>query len=74
MSLNAISPNFTKCNFTLGYGVKSDELFTVSFIIIFAFHPEPNQEEIIMDRNFEDMPKHLADVSYMPRDMLAHCN
>ena len=54
----------------LGFDVEQDEMFAVSYVIIFTFHPNLNHYRNIIERGFGHSLEQFADVSYMPRHML----
>ena len=49
---------------------KNRKIFAISYVIIFAFHPDLHIECVIMKRSFGHSLEGLADLSYLTREQL----
>ena len=53
---------------------KNTEMFAISYVIIFAFHPDVNLDRIIIERSFAHSLKKLIDVIYLKQDMITYAD
>ena len=49
---------------------KKRKMFAVSYVIIFAFHPDSNIDRVIIERSFDHSRKRLTSLKYLTREQL----